>query len=653
MYLRQLPDKICSGSARAARMLPMLGACLLSATAMAGGPPNDECSTPTAISGEGLFAFDNTGATTGAEGQNAALCSSGPAPGNTSILNDVWYCWTATCTGVVTIETCGLTQNNTKIALWAGCACPLASQQPLCCDDNTCGFQSQIICEVICGEQYLIQLGSPAGPPERGVGQFSIRCIGDPCNEPCCIDFNDGTTNGFGPCPFAPNITVTTATPGPSGDASDFYLRLRDLSNASLACGAVCTGDWVEMAGGACGAFCFDFRLFEDGCVPGIPACDANGGWIPIAPRVIISNGVVRAVFVASFTVTDAGGPNPGWVSVCAPIGPLDGSGNLPNNDDGAWVMVAPATNADWNSLITNVTEIQLPIDFTANPAEIAGYDNLCIRTDVCPCMEVIEEEITCELGPDGIPTGNYNLTFTITNFSGVDAHYVLLPGVTPHVIPLIPPLPGDGSASATVTVLITAPPAGEIFCFDIILADATIEECCASNICVELPDCECMLFENVEIVCAPGGDVSLSFDMHNLTPDIVEHMFLIPQPVGTSVTVTPNYVDVPTMAPYATQSFGPFIISGATPGEVICIRISIHNENLLECCSQDLCFTVPDCPRFSPCDLNQSGTVDVFDLFLLLDGWGPCPPSPCLGDSNFDNEINVFDLFDMLASWG
>lgn len=649
MGMRQLFQKR-RGRGLADLAPPLIALSLISASAMAGGPPNDECSSPMALVGDTLvIPFDNSTASTGAEGQEPTPCD---GAGIIGIEHDLWYCWTSPVTGTVTIETCGFTNIDTKIAMYDGCDCPTGNTPLLCCDDDFCAPQSRMTCDVICGKQYLIQLGNKPGTPP-GTGNLSLRAIGDPCNEPCCIDFNDGTTNGFGPCPTAPQITVTTATPGPSGNASDFYLRLRDLSGSSLACGAACIGDWVAMADGPCGAFCFDFRLFEDGCVPSIPECAANGGWIPIAPRVIISNGTVRAVFVASFTVTDANGPNPGWVSVCAPIGLLDSSGNLPNNDDGAWVMVGGAPNSDWNSLITNVTEIQLPIDFTGNPAEIAGYDNLCIRTDVCPCMEIVEEDIRCELGADGQPTGNYNLTFNITNYSGVTAYYALFPGQTPHVVPLIPPLPGDGSATATISMVVTNAVPGDTFCFDVILADETIEECCSSNLCVELPDCDCMLFANEEVLCAPGGGFTLNFDITNLTPDVVEHMFLIPQPIGTSVTITPDYVDVPSMNPFTTQSFGPFTIANANAGDVICIRVSIHNEDLGECCSQDLCFTVPDCPRFSPCDLNEDGTVDVFDLFALLSNWGPCPPSPCNGDTNGDNQINVFDLFDMLASWG
>lgn len=249
-------------------------------------------------------------------------------------------------------------------------------------------------------------------------------------------------------------------------------------------------------------------------------------------------------------------------------------------------------------------------------------------------------------------------LNYAVTNFSGVDAHYMLIPdaNVTPNVIPLIPPLPGDGSQSVSVSVTLSNVQPNEQYCFDVTLADELVEECCSANLCIEIPECDCMILDNVEVLCDPAGtgDVALSFDLTNLTPDVIEHMFLIPQPIGTTVTITPSYVDVPTLNPFTTQSFGLFGITGATPGSVLCIRITIHNESLAECCSQDLCFTVPDCPvAFDECDLNQSGTVDTADLLLLLANWGPCAGPGCLGDLDSDGAVGTTDLLLLLTTWG
>lgn len=155
--------------------------------------PNDDCATPLQITGPGPFTFDLSHASTGSAGQNAA-CAGTPE----GMRNDLWFCWTATCTGVVTISTCGQTTADTKIVVYDGCnGCPGSSPSapnPLCCNDDgpqPCGKQSLVTCEVVCGQQYLIQIGnSPNGSP-GGSGTFTIDCAGEPCAPPeppasCC-----------------------------------------------------------------------------------------------------------------------------------------------------------------------------------------------------------------------------------------------------------------------------------------------------------------------------------------------------------------------------------------------------------------------------------------------------------------------------------
>ncbi len=58
--------------------------------------------------------------------------------------------------------------------------------------------------------------------------------------------------------------------------------------------------------------------------------------------------------------------------------------------------------------------------------------------------------------------------------------------------------------------------------------------------------------------------------------------------------------------------------------------------------------------PVLSPCvgDINQTGSVDVFDLLLLLEAWGSCP-APCPADLNNSGAVDVFDLLLLLQNWG
>jgi hypothetical protein len=60
-----------------------------------------------------------------------------------------------------------------------------------------------------------------------------------------------------------------------------------------------------------------------------------------------------------------------------------------------------------------------------------------------------------------------------------------------------------------------------------------------------------------------------------------------------------------------------------------------------------------------SPCraDLNSDGAVDVLDLLILLDAWGPCPRGRSVGgcpaDLNGDGVVDVLDLLILLDEWG
>ncbi len=63
-------------------------------------------------------------------------------------------------------------------------------------------------------------------------------------------------------------------------------------------------------------------------------------------------------------------------------------------------------------------------------------------------------------------------------------------------------------------------------------------------------------------------------------------------------------------------------------------------------------CFDLP--PEGCPADLTRDGQVDIFDLLILLEGWGPCRAgAPCPGDLTVSGEVNVFDLLDLLDAWG
>ncbi len=139
-------------------------------------PANDDCTAATAIAGTGLFPFDNTLATTGTQGQAESACL---AFTFTAITRDVWFDWTAPSSGIATVETCGQTSVDTKLAAYAGAGCPAAAA--IACNDDTCSLQSRVQFACTAGQVYALQLGTypGSGGAAGGAGNLSIT-VGAP-----------------------------------------------------------------------------------------------------------------------------------------------------------------------------------------------------------------------------------------------------------------------------------------------------------------------------------------------------------------------------------------------------------------------------------------------------------------------------------------
>ncbi|MHC4219066.1 MAG: dockerin type I repeat-containing protein [Planctomycetota bacterium] len=262
-----------------------------------------------------------------------------------------------------------------------------------------------------------------------------------------------------------------------------------------------------------------------------------------------------------------------------------------------------------------------------------------------CTCMTASVEQIDCEFDDTGL-TGKYTVTMEVTNNSGVTAGYVLLPNVdtVPNIIPLVPPLPSGTGEVRTVTFQICDQLPGTTFCFDVLLADLAVEECCTIEVCVDLPECDCIQFSDVTVTCDPTtGAIDLSFTMANLTNDVIEHVFIfkpLPPDPNAGITVLPDYFDLTgsPIAPFTTASIGPITITGAVPGSTLCVLVSGHNADLVECCAEELCFTVPECdgePTGACCLPDGTCIVTTLSDCLIQQGLYLGDGTPC---SDCDN---------------
>ncbi len=228
---------------------------------------------------------------------------------------------------------------------------------------------------------------------------------------------------------------------------------------------------------------------------------------------------------------------------------------------------------------------------------------DVAVYNGCCGCMTAEVESVECEFDASGL-TGCVTVSLQITNNSGVPASYVLLPNATtqPHIIPLVPPLPSGTGETRKITFQLCDVKPGTAACFDLVLADSRIEECCTIEVCVDVPPCDCLQFSQVSVICDPAsGGLVLSFLVTNLTPDVIEHFFVFkpdPPDPNAGILVIPDYFDFTgsPVPPFGTAAIGPISIFGAVPGTTLCLRVSAHSADLLECCSEELCFEVPDC---------------------------------------------------------
>ena len=274
-----------------------------------------------------------------------------------------------------------------------------------------------------------------------------------------------------------------------------------------------------------------------------------------------------------------------------------------------------------YNPYVDKITDPFTHDPFPANPRpEDSEYLIFRVRVD---CVGISNEEILC-------PTDDhyrFSYCFDITNNSDTEVHYVLLPEeattpgngrvkISPNVIKLDRPLP-PGCTTRVCTTIEGAEP-GEEICFLINLADKDIAVCCASEICITLPDCDCLQISDDYIRCSwlYNGDVLYVFDLDNLSGQNISHIFLSSD---NGTIFEPDYFDVSTLSNWQTTTLGTVI---KNPGSgSICFKISAHNENMEFCCSEEVCIDLPRCPIIDvPTDGTGVDNPRFFDYNVVND---------------------------------
>ncbi len=97
----------------------------------------------------------------------------------------------------------------------------------------------------------------------------------------------------------------------------------------------------------------------------------------------------------------------------------------------------------------------------------------------------------------------------------------------------------------------------------------------------------------------------------------------------------------------------------GGAVGEEMCFSVMVSDGQGQECCTVELCTTIPDCAlqTLSPYDLDADGIVGISDMLELIGVWGPCSscilPGFCPADFDTDCSVGILDLLTLLGNWG
>jgi len=136
-------------------------------------PANDPCMGALPIV-DGITEFDTFCTTT--DGPSPLFCDVGDEPYG----SDIWYTYTATCDGLLTVSLCDNTNFDAFVAIHStgttACACPPAGFMEGCADESCLpiGLAPSLTVSATFGDCYTIRVGGWDGA--QGIGEISITC---------------------------------------------------------------------------------------------------------------------------------------------------------------------------------------------------------------------------------------------------------------------------------------------------------------------------------------------------------------------------------------------------------------------------------------------------------------------------------------------
>jgi hypothetical protein len=265
---------------------------------------------------------------------------------------------------------------------------------------------------------------------------------------------------------------------------------------------------------------------------------------------------------------------------------------------------------ASGNSVTSVFTDFAVDLNGIFTTQDKARIGDVEVARHSCfeNCLRIADVRIRCVA--DG--SGDVVVTFQFTNQTSGPIHHLFIANLPAGVtttddhFSFTTPVAANGGTATVGPIRIHNAPPGPLS-FTISIHDANLVECCATDVTIEIPACDCgqILEDGNACILLPQTHFQYTFTFQNLFQQFsAPHVFVIPVSPA-NITVSPNVFPASPPLQYGDLLTGTTTISGlgAVPGQKVCLRISTHDAEFRECCAIDRCFTLTSSCEFGPFD--------------------------------------------------
>ncbi|MFN5294402.1 MAG: hypothetical protein ACK5BL_02645 [Flavobacteriales bacterium] len=169
------------------------------------------CSAPISLECGLVYSSSTTGVPNDNASSGANLC------GGVGAAGQIWYSYTATESGLLTVSTCG-SAFDTRIHVFTGSCGQLDCYAQ---NDDACSMQSLVTFEVIQGETYLVRMGGFGSL--AGAFFMTVSCGENVagCTDPYASNFNPAAITDDGSCQYSGCTDPTAANYNPYATTDD------------------------------------------------------------------------------------------------------------------------------------------------------------------------------------------------------------------------------------------------------------------------------------------------------------------------------------------------------------------------------------------------------------------------------------------------